>query len=261
MKQSIAWRKSLTDHPMTEAHDSGVHIAYQSSQEPDLIRLTERFPIRERFEGHNDFDRIRSLMSYVHGIAPKNGDMASPDIKNTEEIMKAAKRGALWCWDYAVVFTEALLSMGVKAALVSCLPRVFDCDCHVGVMAYMRDRAKWAYFDPTFNTYFYGAAPMDIFEVRSAYARGETPSFRHITIDTAWKLTLNGIEYADYDSWYADYMLKNTFRFSLPLNSAYGRLTPDCKSVSIMPKGYDTINEYDAPGTIYTQDPGCILQS
>ena len=255
------WRKHLADFPFGETQDCDLTISYQSPHAPELIRLSELFPVVKHFCGDTDLDRILSLMSYVHRIARKNGHNASPAIKNTVEIMKAAESGTLWCWDYATVLTEMLLCMGIKAVSVSFLPNAFDYDCHAGVMAYLADRKKWAYFDPTFNTYFSDDAPMDIFEIRSVYARGEAPSFRHIDIRKDWVLVLNGIQYENYDSWYSDYMLKNTFRFRLPLNSAYGCSTSNCQYVFISPKGYETKNDYDVAGSVYTHDCGAILQS
>ena len=255
------WRKHLANYPFAETQNCNLHISYQSPHAPDLIRLSELFHVKKHFCGNTDLDRILSLMSYVHGIARKNGHNTSPAVKNTVEIMKVAESGTLWCWDYATVLTEMLLCMGIKAVSVSCLPKVFDSDSHAGVMAYLANRDKWAYFDPTFNTYFCDDAPMDIFEIRSAYARGEVPSFRHIDIRKDWALMLSGIEYGDYDSWYSDYMLKNMFRFCFPLNSAYGCSSSNCQKVFISPKGYDIINGYDVAGSVYTQDCGIILQS
>lgn len=255
------WRKHLAEFPFVEIHDCDLHISYQSPHAPELIYLSELFHVEKHFCGSTDLDRILSLMSYVHGIACKSGHNASPAVKNTVEIMKAAGSGTLWCWDYATVLTEMLLCMGIKAVSVSCLPNVFDYDSHAGVMAYLADRNKWAYFDPTFNTYFCDDGPMDIFEIRSAYALGKTPSFRHIDIIKDWALMLSGIEYDDYDTWYSDYMLKNTFRFRFPLNSAYGCSTSNCQYVFISPKEYNIKNDYDVAGSVYTHDCGVILQS
>ncbi|MCR4578545.1 MAG: transglutaminase family protein [Clostridiales bacterium] len=260
-RMRYVWRKYLADFPFAEVRDSDLHISYQSPHAPELIRLSDRFHAKNRFCGDTELDRILSLMSYVHGIARKNGQNASPAVKNTIEIMKVAERGALLCLDYATVLAEMLLYMGIKAVSVSCLPNVFDSDFHAGVMAYLADRNKWAFFDPTFNTYFCDDAPMDIFEIRSAYANGRSPSFRHIDIRKDWVLMLCGIEYDDYDSWYSDYMLKNMFRFCLPLNSAYGCSASNRQRVFISPKGYDTKNDYDIVGSVYTQDRGVILRS
>ncbi len=255
------WRKGLIDFPFQKAQDGAVLISYQSKHSPELIHISEQFHVASHYKGDTDFQKTLSLMNYVHGIARKSGNNTSPAIKNTDEIMKAAKLGTLWCSDYATVLSEMLLSMGVKAVTVSCLPRTFDYDRHVGVMAYLNDVGKWGFFDPTFNTYFYGEAPLDIFEIRSAYARGDAPAFRHISIKKEWKLVLHGVEYEDYDSWYSDYMLKNTFRFAFPTNSAYGCRSSNVKSVFVLPKGYDAKNEYDIPDSVYTFDSGCVLLS
>ena len=56
-------------------------------------------------------------------------------------------------------------------------------------------------------------------------------------------------------------MLKNTFRFVFPANSAYGCRSSNVKSVFVLPKGYDAKNEYDTPDSVYTFDSGCVLLS
>ena len=259
--ERIAWRKHLNSFPYKETNCADMRIDYQSPDTPELIHISEKFPVKEHYNGNTDLEKILTLMGYVHNIASKGGNNTSPAIKNTKEIMKAAKIGTLWCRDYATVLSEMLLCMGVKAVPVSCLPFKFDYDRHVGVMAYVNEFEKWVFFDPTFNTYFYDNAPMDVFEIRSAYAHGKAPAFRHIAIQKDWVLTLHGVEYDDYDSWYSDYMLKNIFRFSIPLHSAYGCQNPDSKTVCILPIGYTARNEYDTSNTVYTFDCGCILQS
>lgn len=256
------WRKSLIDYPFGEIKDDSVRISYQSMQAPELMNIVEKFHVADFYNGETDFQKILALMDYVHGISCKDGNHTSPAIMNTDEIMKVAELGQLWCWDYATVLTEMLLSMGVKAVTVTCIPRLFDYDHHVGVMAYLSNSAKWVFLDPTFNTYFYGKEPMDIFEIRSAYAQGNAPKFRHITIQKNWKLILHNIEYDDYDSWYSDYMLKNMFRFILPKNSAYNCRTSNAETVFLLPNGYNTRNEYDdLKDSCYTFDIGCVLQS
>lgn len=255
------WRKYLIDYPFQNIQDGALRISYQSRHAPELIRIAERYHVADYFNGGSDLQKILSLMNYVHGIARKSGNNSSPTIRNTDEIMKAAELGQLWCWDYATVLSEMLLSMGVKAVTVSCLPCMFDYDRHVGVMAYLCDLEKWVFLDPTFNTYFYGEVPMDIFEIRSSYSQGEKPVFRHIAIKKEWALVLHGVEYVDYDSWYSDYMLKDTFRFAFPKNSAYGCRTSNPETVFLLPNGYNARNEYDDPMSYYTFDCGCILLS
>ena len=77
------WRKHLADFPFGETQDCDLTISYQSPHAPELIRLSELFPVVKHFCGDTDLDRILSLMSYVHRIARKNGHNASPAIKNT----------------------------------------------------------------------------------------------------------------------------------------------------------------------------------
>ena len=261
MDERSIWRECLQKYSFTCMHHDASVITYQPMHAPELVRLAERYSVRDAYRGYSDLERVLSLMDFVHGIAKKGGENTSPVIKNTDEIMKAAEKGTLWCSDYATVLMEMLLSMGVKAARVTCMPYSFDCDRHVGVMSYLNDIGKWAYFDPTFNTYFYDALPLDVFEIRSAYAKGIRPVFRHIAIEKNWVLMLHDVEYESYDMWYSDYMLKDTFRFACPMHSAYGGCSFESVFLYLTPTEYDDRNEYDAPNAVYSHNSGCILCS
>lgn len=261
MSDVSIWRECLQQYPFCDTHHDAFVITYQPMHAPELVRVAERYAIHDAFRGNSDLERILSLMNLVHGISQKGGQNTSPTIKNTDEIMKAAKNGSLWCSDYATVLMETLLSMGVKATRITCMPYSFDCDRHVGVMAYLNDIGKWAYFDPTFNTYFYNALPLDVFEIRSAYARGMNPAFRHIPIEKNWVLMLHDVAYESYDMWYSDYMLKNTFRFACPMHSAYGGCSFESMFLYLAPTEYYDRNEYDMQNAVYSHDPGCLLRS
>jgi len=153
---------------------------------------------------------------------------------------------------------ELLLALNRKATVVSCLPKTFDCDSHAAVLTYLEDAGKWAFFAPTFNTYFAGRSgePLDILEIRAAYASEITPQFEPIPIQKEWVLVLNGIVYETYEEWYRVYMAKNTFRFILPAENFYGaydRANDSKMRYCISPENYSDRNEYDAayPNIIY----------
>lgn len=223
-------------------------VDFENPAAEALEKNRRSFDICRHFKGISMSEKILSLMDFVHNELHFVGDHASPSAMNTEEIMKVRKTGALFCSCFATVLTEMLLSLGVKAVRISCIPFLFDGDCHVGVMAFLSDINKWGYFDPTFNTYFYGQKDivLDVFEVRKLYKNRQPVAFRHITIDKQWTLIMNGEEYASYDDWYREYMLKNLFRFIVPQKSEYGYCDRDetCYFV-INPQNYKSKNEYD----------------
>lgn len=239
MNATTLWRKKLMEFPLDKLNEDYNSITFQSNTADELSQLLETFHILNFYQGDSELEKIGSLMEWVHNIAPKNGDIVTPQERNTNSILKAAKNGQLFCWDYATVMVEMLLAIGIKAFCIACLSHdPHDSDKHVGVMAYLSDLNKWAFFDPTFNTYFEDKIPMDIYEIRAAYSRGEKPSFRHITIQKEWALVLLGVEYDSYDQWYSDYMLKNTFRFSFPKYSGYGCENMNVEQILINPVNY-----------------------
>ncbi len=223
-------------------------VDFQDSAAEELEKIRTGFDICRYFKGASVSERILSLMDFVHSELYFVGDHAAPGAMNTDEIMKVRKTGALFCICFATVLTEMLLALGIKAVRISCMPFLFDGDCHVGVMAFLPDVNKWGYFDPTFNTYFYGqnGVVLDVFEVRKLYESRRTVNFRHITIDKQWVLTMNGEEYASYDDWYREYMQKNLFRFFVPQKSEYGCCGRDATCYfAINPQNYRFKNEYD----------------
>lgn len=224
------------------------YIDFQNTSDEQLKQIRQTYCIDRHFKGASIWEKILSLMNFVHNELHFVGNYASPSAMNTEEIMKLKKTGTLFCTCFATVLTEMLLSLGVKAVRISCVPLLFGGDCHVGVMAFMPDIGKWGFFDPTFNTCFFNkdGCPLDVFEVRKLYKSRRPVAFRHITIDKQWTLTMNGEEYASYDDWYRAYMMKNLFRFFVPQKSEYGYFGRDetCYFV-INPEGYAAKNEYD----------------
>ncbi|MDF2685191.1 MAG: Transglutaminase Domain-Containing Protein, partial [Clostridia bacterium] len=198
--------------------------------------------------GKNDFERVLSLMNYVHNELFFVGNNIIPTEYNTYGIMKVRKTGALFCSYQATVLCEMLLSVGIKAIKISCLPKDFDYDRHVAVMIYINYYNKWVFFDPTFNTYFIDKnnIPLDIFEIRSSYKNYNLPEFKQIEINKQWTLVMNDYEYNTYDEWYSVYMVKNCFRFMCPKISVFNSsLNANVKYVFINPLNYNVKNEYD----------------
>ena len=237
-------------------------FTYSDSSAPELIRLRGEFH-PEPVTGTGDtFTRTLALMERVHRDLFFVGGRAEPAALNTAEIMKVSKKGELFCTHYAVVLTELLLSIGIKARLVSCIPEIFDCDSHTGVLVYLPETSCWFFADPTFNTYFEeNGKPLDIFDIRKLYAEDRPPKFRHITIDKQWELSCGGVSCETYDEWYRLYMAKNSFRFMSPAHSRYGCLSEkDAEWVAVNPTGFNLQNEYDQlKNIIYTKSSAEFL--
>lgn len=222
-------------------------IEFQNNNDKELIDLERTFYIKKIAIGETDFDRIISLMKYIHNELFFVGTNVSPSENNTYEIMKIKKTGSLFCSYQATVLLEMLLSIGIKAIKVSCLPKEFDGDCHVVIISYLKDINKWVFFDPTFNTYFSDkdGNPLSLIEIRECYQRLQV-DFKHIEINKQWELVMNGIVCDSYDEWYKIYMAKNMFRFMFPNKSTFNFPSKtDSEFIFLNPLGYDSKNEYD----------------
>ena len=213
----------------------------------ELARLREEFR-PELHAGEGDtFKRTLRLMDWVHHELFSAGDAIRPAAFNAREILRVRKTGSAFCTHYSTVMTELLLSIGISARPLYCVPEAFDCDSHMGVLVYLPETGRCFFADPTFNTYFEkNGRPMDIFEIRKSYAEGKPPSFRHINIDKQWELYCAGERCETYDEWYRLYMAKNVFRFMSPARSAYGCMdVNDSAWIIANPIGFDVKNEYD----------------
>jgi len=219
----------------------------QDAQEKSLIKLENDFNVTAIAIGKSDFEKTFSLMAYVHQELFFPGDNISPAENNTYEIMKVRKTGALFCSFHATVLAEMLLSIGIKAIKTSCLPKDFDGDMHVAVLAYMKEMKKWVFFDPTFNTCFFDEAgnPLSMMEIREQYRNQKEVCFKSIEIDKQWTLVMNGIVCETYNEWYKIYMAKNCFRFMFPQQSAFNDSDRDEEYIFTNPPGYKAKNEYD----------------
>jgi hypothetical protein len=230
-----------------------IDFEFQNVQDEILIKLKNDFSIGDVAIGKSDFEKTLSLMAYVHNELFYPGDNISPKENNTYEIMKVRKTGALFCSFHATVLSEMLLSVGIKAINIFCIPKDFDYDRHVAILAYMEDVKKWVFFDPTFNTYFFdkNKNPLGIFEIREQYRNLKDITFKHIEIDKQWTLVMNGLMCDTYDDWYKIYMAKNCFRFMFPKKSEFNYSKDSAEYIFINPIDYNINNEYDAITSLY----------
>jgi hypothetical protein len=174
-------------------------------------------------------------------------------LENLGCILENKQKGQMFCFYYAILMNEILLSLGIKSRIIECFPKIFDHDCHMAVIVFIPELNEWAFFDPTFNTYFIDdeGKPLAIDKIRNIYKNmmetKKVPRFIPIGIEKKWELVLAGNRYETYDEWYAIYMLKNIFRFLSPLKSTFGyNIKRDEINLMLNPVGYHIINEYDS---------------
>ncbi len=233
----------------SESHKHECQLfSYADESSPQLKKLRQDFDVDNIAKGDTVFDKTLSLMNWVHCELFYTGENITPKGNNTNDIMSIRKTGALFCWYQAIVLTEMLASIGIISRVVSCLPEEFDYDSHMAVLVYDKEKTRWFFVDPTFNTYFLSdnEEPLDISQIRNGYASGGKPLFKHITIDKQWVLVCNGSTFDTYDQWYSVYMAKNTFRFMSPAATCYDCLSDETTQwIAVHPIGYNHTNEYD----------------
>jgi len=186
-----------------------------------LGRLYHTYDLgRFRTDG-SDWETVLSLTGWIYQITTYAGDQKDPSPANAETIVSQAlsQRGYLNCRMRSIALYELLLATGVFARPLHCYPREYDGDCHVVVLAYLRERSKWVAVDGMHNTYFHdsGGVPLSPMEARHATAAGSPPRFRHIATEKSAPLELAGTQHESYDSFYRNYMAKNLYWFAMPL--------------------------------------------
>lgn len=223
------------------------YFTYFTDSSVELAKLRSEFCIEDIAKGCF-FEKVISLMNWIHKELFFVGDNVTPKENNTHDIMNIRKTGALFCRYHVIVLTEMLASIGITARVISCLPEIFDNDSHITVLVFDNDSSRWFFVDPTFNTFFCSDNDdaLDIFQIRDMYKSGKIPKFKHISINKQWDLVCNGVVCETYDEWYTIYMAKNTFRFMSPADTYYNCLSDKNISwIAINPLGYNQKNQYD----------------
>lgn len=229
-------------------------FTYAEPDVPQLARLRTAYSLCAVAGEGNAWDKAIRLSDWTFEQLFCVGPRINPESLDSLSILAHRQEGSLYCSHKSIVLHEALLSVGIPSRLLWCYPYRFDSDCHVVVILYVAELAKWVFVDPTFNTYFHddSGKPLSVLEVRSLYHTGHVPKFRHIAIDKQWALVMNGVICDTYDQWYQLYMAKNCFRFSSPADNRFG-CSGDAgvARVFLNPSGFDMVNEYDR----YTHSP------
>ena len=221
----------------------GMKFRYMSPNNPDLVRLREKFNLDSVAGAGDEISKIKNLLHWVHNIVPHDGRSINPEIKNTiamVELCQKENRGVN-CRMMAQMLMEVYLAMGFNARSVGCLPRDFVADCHVITTVYSNTLNKWLWVDPTFEAYVMdeNGVMLSIAEVRERL-RDDQPL--QLNEDANWNNRQK-----TYKEHYLDrYMAKNLYYL---LCMDYARFNAEtvvegqtCRYIALMP--YDEINSY-----------------
>jgi hypothetical protein len=201
--------------------------------DPCLAQLREEYGLAAVAGEGNTQERAVNLLHWLCARGRHSNDF-SVDKQNALRLLEYVSDAAhgLNCKLLSVTLSEMCLSVGIKARVLWLLPRdPEDPDCHAVVMAYLPERGKWMFLDPTSDVYFAdaGGNALSPMEIRDALARGG-------------ELTINPGAVGKNKSllkWYLDYLAKDMFRFECIRDTRFGMLDHARVHIHLCPARFD----------------------
>ena len=172
--------------------------------------------IRDYFQLDTLYDETASTWEKTLAIAK----FVATNIPHNNQTIQPKKRNAIYLWEYtkntepafncrlhSIMMFELLSSVGIEATYVTCMPEDRnDTDCHVVNQVWLPELDKWVMIDSDSGG-FYATDDegnlLSLQEMREYYIQGKA-IFYHPQFE--------GV--GGSDSWYYDYMAKNTYWFS-----------------------------------------------
>ncbi len=212
-------------------------FTYQNADELSDLRLKYKL---DSVAGNGDeFSKIVNLMSWVNHKVRHDGNLNYSGIKSAEVLISTCekeKRGVN-CRMMSTILNEVYLSMGFKSRFVTCMPKGerFS-DCHVINVVYSNQYNKWLWMDASFEAYVMDEndTPLSIQEVRENLIHKKAMKVYE-------KLHWNDQAYHGGAKRYLyEYMTKNLYRFSTPLDSRAAYESSDVRKtyVELYPEEY-----------------------
>ena len=172
--------------------------------------------IREYFQLDTLYDETASTWEKTLAIAR----FVATNIPHANQTIQPEKRNAIYLWEYtkntepafncrlhSIMMFELLSSVGIEATYITCMPE--DCndnDCHVVNQVWLPELGKWVMIDSDSGGFYATDGDgnlLSLQEMRELYIQGK-PILYHPQFAEA----------GSSDSWYYDYMAKNTYWFS-----------------------------------------------
>ena len=183
---------------------------------------------------NTDLEKAKNLLEWVHKLIRHDGNRPLPVQRNSISLINDTKNSGhgLNCRGLAIILSEALLSVGVKAKYVELLPKAPSSDSHVITLAYLSELDQWFFLDPSCGAYFTNKLKhyLGISEIRKSLIDDDI-----IRINNA--INYNG---GLVDSVYLHYLSKNLYRFASPEHSGFGIDTAsERKMIVLNPKEND----------------------
>jgi len=197
-------------------------FTYESSHDPHLTALREKFKLDSVAGFGNETSRLINLLHWVHNNVHHDGQHESGiDQENADEIIKVTreKNIGVSCGELASVLNDCYLAMGWHSRKVYCFPKDSlgnDHDSHVINMVYLSSKKKWIWVDPTNDAYVMDDAGnlLSIAEVRQRIIDIQPLV---VNPDANWnhRTSTEKQFYLNY------YMAKNLYQLYCPVRSEY----------------------------------------
>jgi transglutaminase-like putative cysteine protease len=214
------------------AEKENVVFSYESENSPNLTRLREMYALDKIAGANTDFEKAKNLLKWVHDLIPYDGRYPLPAQRDAISLISTAKNPGqgLNCRGLAIILSEALLSVGVKAKFVELIPKDISSDSHVVTLAYVSELDQWVFLDPSYEAYFVNESNhyLGISEIRASLINDSVLKVND-------EINYNG---GPVDVDYLHYLSKNLYRFASPEYSAFGiDSSPERKMVVLNPAG------------------------
>jgi transglutaminase-like putative cysteine protease len=229
----VDYRTILQTSPSYDLTENvSVSFSYEPVDSPNLTKLRETYKLDKIAGSGSDFEKAKNLLRWVHELIPHDGSSPLPAQRDAIALIDSAKNSGkgLNCRGLAIVLSEALLSVGVKARFVELLPKDFSTESHVVTLAYIPESERWVFFDPSYQAYLVDTAgdTLGLNEIRARLINGST-------LLANAEINYNG---GPLDVDYLNYLSKNLYRFASPEHSGFGIDTsPERRMIVLNPAG------------------------
>lgn len=241
-----------------EAGDFAVPAAFEIRE---IIDPEQAKKIREYFKENADLDldalaaspkatweKAVELAVFVAKNIPHDNQKKGLDDKSAIplwEYSRQVKTGFNCRW-HSILLSELMLSIGIKARFITCLPQdKHDGDCHVVNLVWLPELNKYAMIDSDMLEYVVDedGLPMSLEEMRAALIDGKKLNIQVLPgFEDSWIANESGLKYMQA------YWTKNLYWFSAHTSIAFnleGANRPQIDSyVALIPPGYDCSHSY-----------------
>ena len=145
--------------------------------------LLEKYNLKQIAVGNNDFEKALALMQWLTDNTLYSGIQLHFLPDDTKSILEFTAEksfaNAINCRDKAIVLTDLLIALGIKAYPISLIDNKQSGN-HFVVHIYCKECNKWVVADPSFNTYFTDESgnALNVYELRNLFLENKMPEIK-----------------------------------------------------------------------------------